>query len=164
MGEPHLELERVPADAGKVVKTNHPHEYKVSVAQGNELVTMTFVNIGNPHGIIFVSDVAGVDLERVGPVMERHPVFPKRANVHWVQVISRTEARMRTWERGSGITLACGTGASSVLVAGVITGRLDRKALIHLPGGDLQIEWRESDNCVYMTGPATEVFSGEWEG
>jgi len=149
-------------DAEKVVKTGATHEYKVSVAQGNELVTMTFVNVGNPHGVIFVEDVESVDLERVGPVMERHPAFPKRANVHWVRVISKTEARMRTWERGSGITLACGTGASAVLVAGVLTGRLERNALIHLPGGDLRIEWREQDNCVYMTGPATEVFSGEW--
>ena len=83
-------------------------------------------------------------------------------NVHWVQQISAGEVKMRTWERGSGITWACGTGACAVCVAGVLTGRTQRKLLAHLPGGDLNLEWRESDNNVYMTGPATEVFSGEW--
>ena len=88
--------------------------------------------------------------------------FPNRINVHFVQVHSPNEVTMRTWERGSGITLACGTGASAVCVAGVLTGRTGRKILAHLPGGDLKLEWNENDNHVYMTGPATEVFSGEW--
>lgn len=162
MGEPHMELEKIPVDPAKVVKGRDPHTYRLSVAQGNELVDAVFVNIGNPHAIIFTDDVDAIELERVGPVMEHHKAFPRRANVHWVQVISPTEVKMRTWERGSGITLACGTGASSVCVAGVLTGRTGRKILAHLPGGDLNLEWRESDNNVYMTGPATEVFSGEW--
>ena len=89
-------------------------------------------------------------------------MFPNRINVHFVQVHSPTEVTMRTWERGSGITLACGTGASAVCVAGVLTNRTGRKILAHLPGGDLNLEWNENDNHVYMTGPATEVFSGEW--
>jgi diaminopimelate epimerase len=88
--------------------------------------------------------------------------FPKRINVHFVQVDGRQEVTMRTWERGSGITLACGTGACAVCVAGVLTGRTDRRILAHLPGGDLELEWRSSDQHVYMTGPAVEVFNGDW--
>jgi len=105
-----------------------------------------------------------VPLDRFGPVLERHPVFPRRINVHFVEVNSPGEVTMRTWERGSGVTQACGTGACAVAVAGVLTGRTSRKLLAHLPGGDLTLEWRESDNRVMMTGPATEVFSGEWFG
>jgi len=111
---------------------------------------------------MFVDDVAAIALEHEGPEVEHLPAFPRRINAHWVQVHSRTELTMRTWERGSGITLACGTGACAVAVACILTGRTDRKVLVHLPGGDLTIEWRESDNHMYMTGPATEVFSGEW--
>jgi diaminopimelate epimerase len=118
--------------------------------------------MGNPHVTFFVSNVATLPLESIGPRIEHHPAFPRRINAHWVQIISPTEAIMRTWERGSGITQACGTGSCAVLVAGVLTGRLARKALIHLPGGDLTVEWRESDNHVYMTGPAEEVFSGDF--
>jgi diaminopimelate epimerase len=91
-------------------------------------------------------------------------VFPRRINVHFVQVHSPTEVTMRTWERGSGITLACGTGACSVAVAGVLTGRTGRKLLAHLPGGDLELEWPSDEESVFMTGPATEVFQGEWPG
>jgi diaminopimelate epimerase len=100
----------------------------------------------------------------LGPFLECQPIFPNRINVHFVQVGNRSEATMRTWERGSGITLGCGTGACAVCVAGVLTGRTDRAILAHLGGGDLTLEWRERDNDVYMTGPATEVFSGEWPG
>ena len=89
-------------------------------------------------------------------------MFPERINVHFVQVHSLSEVTMRTWERGSGITLACGTGACAVCVAGVLTGRTDRRLLAHLPGGDLRLHWSDSDNHVYKTGPATEVFTGEW--
>jgi len=118
--------------------------------------------MGNPHAVIYTPDVAAVDLQTLGPLVEHYPAFPRRINAHWVQVHSPTEVTMRTWERGSGITLACGTGACAVCVAGVLTGRTQRKILAHLPGGDLELDWRESDNCVHMTGPATEVFSGEW--
>jgi len=102
---------------------------------------VTCVSMGNPHAVLYCQAVAAVPLEWVG---------------------RRDELTMRTWERGSGITLACGTGASAVCVAGVLTGRSGREALIHLPGGDLKLEWRQADNHVYMTGPATEVFSGDW--
>jgi diaminopimelate epimerase len=118
--------------------------------------------MGNPHCVIYVPDVTPLPLEVLGPIVERHVSVPKRVNAHWAAVVSPKEVRMRTWERGSGITWACGTGACSVCVAGVLTGRTQRKLLVHLPGGELNIEWRESDNNVYMTGPATEVFSGEW--
>jgi len=123
---------------------------------------MTCVSMGNPHTVLYCVDTRAVPLERVGPVLEHHPVFPHRVNVHFVQVHSRGEVTMRTWERGSGITLACGTGAAAVCVAGVLTDRADRKILAHLPGGDLTLQWKQSDNHVYMTGPATEVFTGDW--
>jgi diaminopimelate epimerase len=123
---------------------------------------MTCVSMGNPHVVLYCEDAATVPLDKVGPILEHHEAFPRRINVHFVQVRDRGEVVMRTWERGSGITLACGTGASAVCVAGVLSGRTDRQVLAHLPGGDLRLEWRESDNCVYMTGPATEVFSGDW--
>ena len=162
MAEPILDLEKIPVDRDKVVKGAREHEYRLSVSQGNELIDAVFVSTGNPHAVIFTPDVKAVELSRIGPVVEHHKAFPRRVNAHWAQVIARDEVRMRTWERGSGITLACGTGACAVCVAGVLTGRTNRKVLMHLPGGDLTIEWRESDNNVYMTGPATEVFSGEW--
>jgi diaminopimelate epimerase len=125
-------------------------------------VRVTCVCTGNPHAVIYCRDVTRVPLEAVGPVLENAPVFPRRANIHFVQVAGPNEVTMRTWERGSGITLACGTGASAVCVAGVLTGRASRELLAHLPGGDLKLEWSETNNHVYMTGPAVEVFSGEW--
>ncbi len=162
MGEPILDLPKIPVDREKVVAGSQPNVYRLSIAQGNELLDATFVSMGNPHATIYTPDVAKIDLARVGPVVENHKAFPRRINAHWVQVHSPGEVTMRTWERGSGITLACGTGACAVCVSGVLTGKTSRKLLAHLPGGDLTLEWRESDNCVYMTGPATEVFSGDW--
>lgn len=123
---------------------------------------MTCVSMGNPHVTIFCRDVNKVPLEKIGPQIENAKIFPRRINVHFVQVHSRGEVTMRTWERGSGITLACGTGACAVAVSGALTDRTDRTVLAHLPGGDLTLEWRESGNHVFMTGPAAEVFSGEW--
>jgi diaminopimelate epimerase len=162
MDQPILELAKIPVDREKVVAGSREHEYRLSVAQANELVDATFVSMGNPHAVIYAPDVKSLDLSRIGPPLENHKAFPRRMNVHWAQVVSRDEVIMRTWERGSGITWACGTGACAVCVAGVLSGRTNRKVLAHLPGGDLTLEWRESDGNVYMTGPATEVFSGEW--
>lgn len=125
---------------------------------------MTCVSMGNPHVTFFCRDVAAVPLETVGPMLEHHAMFPKRINVHFVQVHSQYELTMRTWERGSGITMACGTGASAVCVSGVLTERTDREILAHLPGGDLRLQWKSEDGHVIMTGPATEVFRGEWPG
>ncbi len=123
---------------------------------------MTCVSMGNPHVVLFPQVVAAVPLETLGPYFERQPIFPNRINVHFVQVHSPNEVTMRTWERGSGITLACGTGACAVCVAGALSGRTERKILAHLPGGDLELNWGE-DGHVHLTGPAVEVFSGEWE-
>jgi diaminopimelate epimerase len=162
MEEPILNLPDVPVDVSRVEPTEHPDCYRITLQKARNSYDAVFVSMGNPHAVMFVDDVAAIDLEHEGPEAEHHPAFPRRINAHWVQVHSRSEVTMRTWERGSGITLACGTGASAVCVAGVLAGLTDRTVLIHLPGGDLTIEWRESDNHVYMTGPATEVFSGEW--
>jgi diaminopimelate epimerase len=162
MEEPILTLADVPVDASKTTPTEHPDTFRIALPKASKEYDAVFVSMGNPHAVMFVDDVAAIDLEREGPEVEHHSAFPRRINAHWVQVHSRTEMTMRTWERGSGITLACGTGASAVGVAGVLAGLTDRKVLIHLPGGDLTIEWRESDNHVYMTGTATEVFTGEW--
>jgi len=121
---------------------------------------VTMVSMGNPHCVIFVDDVENFQVEKYGPLIENHDIFPRRTNVEFVQIISRTEVRQRTWERGAGETLACGTGASAVCVAGALNGLTDKKILNHLCGGDLELEWAE-DGSLYMTGPATEVFSGE---
>ena len=162
MDEPILDLPGIPVAPSLVTPTERPHEYRFGPKGSSEELTGVFVSTGNPHAVMFVDDVAAVPLEQIGPLAEHAPAFPRRINAHWVQVHSRDEVTMRTWERGSGITLACGTGACAVAVACILTGRTDRTVLIHLPGGDLTIEWRESDNHMYMTGPATEVFSGEW--
>jgi diaminopimelate epimerase len=122
---------------------------------------ITCVSMGNPHCVIFVDNLNKVDIQKYGAKIECHRVFPERINVHFVQIHNPKEVTMKTWERGSGITMACGTGASAVCVAGVINKKTERKILAHLPGGDLELEWAEDDN-VYMTGPATEVFTGEW--
>ena len=156
MGEPILEASKIPMAIDDTRAVN----YQIEVA--GLPMTVTCVSMGNPHAIFFVDDVANVKAEKLGPTIENHELFPQRTNVHWVQVVGRNEVIMRTWERGAGITLACGTGASAVCVAGVLTERSGREITAHLPGGDLEIEWNESDNCVYMTGPAVEVFSGTW--
>jgi len=124
---------------------------------------MTCVSMGNPHVVFYCRDVARVPLESVGPRIETHPIFPRRVNVHVVEVLDRGHVRMRTWERGSGITMACGTGASAVCVAGVLTGRTDEALAADLPGGRLDLEWTPGGH-VFMTGPAEEVFEGTWWG
>ncbi|MFP4106263.1 MAG: diaminopimelate epimerase [Phycisphaerae bacterium] len=156
MGEPILDSGRIP------VKVPQPTVVNVPIRLNKNAYTMTCVSMGNPHAVIFVPDVRSIPLEEVGPQVENHPLFPERVNAHWVQKHSDEEVTMVTWERGSGVTLACGTGASAVCVAGVLTGNTARKITAHLPGGNLVLEWRESDNHVLMTGPATEVFTGEW--
>lgn len=123
---------------------------------------ITCVSMGNPHAVAFVNDLDEIDLTRIGPLVERHAWFPNRVNFHIARIHDRAEATMRTWERGSGITQACGTGACAVHVAGVLENRLGRSSHLHLPGGDLDIAWPEDDGSVFMTGPATEVFDAEW--
>jgi len=128
---------------------------------GQELL-MTCVSMGNPHAIFFCDNVELIELEKLGPVIENHSLFPNRVNVHFVQIDKPTEFTMRTWERGSGITMACGSGACAACVAAVLTSRCERICTGHLPGGELDLNWCEEDNCVYMTGPAVEVFEGIW--
>ena len=122
--------------------------------------TITCASMGNPHCVIFVDDVETFPVLTYGPLIENHELFPRRTNVEFVQIISRTEVRQRTWERGAGETLACGTGSSAVTAACVLNGLTDKKILNHLSGGDLEMEWAEDGN-IYMTGPAVEVFNGE---
>ena len=136
----------------------------VSVEVDGRTYKLTAVSMGNPHVVAYLDDVESFPVERLGALLENHPAFPRRVNVHFVQVVTHHEVRMRTWERGSGITLACGTGACAVCVAGVLSGRTARSLLAHLPGGDLELAWPDDHASVFMTGPATEVFSGEWPG
>jgi diaminopimelate epimerase len=124
---------------------------------------VTCVSMGNPHCITFVDELTDQWVLDIGPKIENDGHFPKRVNAEFVRVLSPSEMQMRVWERGSGETLACGTGACAVCVAGVLTGRTQRKVLMHLSGGDLELEWA-ADNHVYMTGEAVEVFGGEWTG
>ncbi len=123
---------------------------------------ITCVSMGNPHCVIFVDDAEKFPVEKYGPIIENHDLFPRRTNVEFVQVLSPTEVRQRTWERGAGETLACGTGASAVTAAAVLNGLTGKKIVNHLSGGDLEMEWAD-DGCIYMTGPAVEVFAGEIE-
>lgn len=121
----------------------------------------TCVSMGNPHAVTFVESVSDFPVTHLGPMVENHPTFPRRTNTEFIEVLGRDELKMRVWERGAGETLACGTGACASLVAAVLTGRADRRAVVHLPGGDLEIEWAENDR-IYMTGPAVTVFEGEY--
>ena len=123
---------------------------------------ITCVSMGNPHCVIYVEDLDNFPLEKYGPAIENHPLFPNRTNVEFVEIVSFSEVRQRTWERGAGETLACGTGASAVAVAGVLTGRTDRTILNHLLGGDLELEWSR-EGSVFMTGPAVQVFEGVFD-
>ncbi len=122
---------------------------------------VTCVSMGNPHCITFVEDVAAIPLEAIGPQFEHHPAFPQRTNTEFIQVVRPDYLKMRVWERGAGVTLACGTGACAAVVAGVLTGKSDHKATVELPGGCLEIEWAQQDQRVYMTGPAERVFRGK---
>ncbi|MGI0486095.1 diaminopimelate epimerase [Pantanalinema rosaneae CENA516] len=157
MGEPRLLAAEIPTTLG--VADQKVVEHPLEVA--GQVWHVTCVSMGNPHCITFVEDVAAIPLEAIGAQFETHPVFPKKTNTEFIQVVRSDYLKMRVWERGAGITLACGTGACASLVAAVLTGRSDRCAAIELPGGVLQIEWSASDNRLYMTGPAEAVFTGQ---
>ncbi len=156
MGEPILRGLDIPVaiDAEKIVA------HKILI-QDKEY-EMTCVSMGNPHAVFFCDSLDDIELEKIGPLVENHSLFPERINAHFVEVNSDNEFTMLTWERGSGVTLACGTGACACIVAAVLNAKCARKAIAHLPGGDLELNWSDVDNCVYMTGPATEVFRGVW--
>lgn len=157
MGEPILERNLIPMQgpAGTVVNE------LLQVGEYN--LHITAVSMGNPHAVTFVPDLTHFPWQTVGPLLESHPAFPRKVNAEFVQVINRREMIMRVWERGAGPTLACGTGACATLVAAVLNDLTERKATIHLAGGDLEIEWDASTNHVFMTGPATIVFTGKYQ-
>lgn len=154
MGEPVLERKDIPVDGeGGVVGV------RTRISTGE--IEFTAVSMGNPHCVVFVEDVANFPIATLGPEMENHPLFPARTNVEFVQVLNEKEIIMRVWERGAGITLACGTGACASVVAAVLNGKTGRQVTVHLDGGDLFIEWNKEDNHVYMTGAAEFVFRGK---
>lgn len=163
MGEPVLSASEIPTDLrGTDDGANRIVDVPLSV--GGHEFQVTCVSMGNPHCVIFVDEATDEIVLNAGPRIENDSRFPARINVEFVELISPTEVRQRTWERGSGETLACGTGASAVCVAGVLSGRTERKLTNHLLGGTLRLEWNESTNHVFMTGPAEEVFCGTWNG
>ena len=155
MGPPRLSREEIPMNG-----TPTPQVVAEELTVLDKTFKITCVSMGNPHCIIYVDDVDNFPVATYGPLIENNQLFPRRTNVEFIQIISRTEVKQRTWERGAGETLACGTGASAVCVAGVLNNLTDRTILNHLAGGDLELEWVEN-GPVFMTGPATEVFSGE---
>ena len=156
MGEPGLQRGKIPMLGSAVEQA-----VSVPLEVAGRQFEITCVSMGNPHAVIYVDDVEKFPVTEIGPLIENHLWFPERVNVEFVQVLNPTEVIQRTWERGSGETLACGTGASAVTVAGVLTGRTERKIINHLRGGDLELEWLEN-GPVMMTGPAVEVFNGEF--
>lgn len=155
MGEPILEPAKIP--------TTLPSNLKQKIQANNTEYEVTAVSMGNPHSVIFTDEVDTLDLEKIGPALENHPVFPERVNTEFVQVLGPHEVRMRVWERGSGETWACGTGACATVVACVLNGKTERDVTVHLRGGDLTIYWNEKTGEVEMTGPAQFVFDGTVE-
>jgi diaminopimelate epimerase len=155
MGEPVLQAERIPTSLPGSPVVNA----KLPIA--DRVLQVTCVSMGNPHCVTFVDKLDDQWVLQIGPRVEIDAHFPNRVNVEFVEVLSTKEVRMRVWERGSGETLACGTGACAVCVAGVLTGRTGHEIQVHLPGGDLELQWA-ADNHVYLTGPAVEVFSGQY--
>ena len=155
MGSPILEADKIPVVSAQSKVVNEP------IMVGDKEYRMTCVSMGNPHCIVFVDNTADFPLEKVGPDFEYHPAFPKRVNTEFIQVLDRKTVNMRVWERGSGETLACGTGACAATVACILNELTDDEITLHLLGGDLKVRWDQIDNIVYMTGPATVVFDGE---
>ncbi len=158
MGEPRLQREAIPMKGGP------GHVLRESLDVDGTAFEITAVSMGNPHCIVFVDDPQSFDVAYWGPKFERHPFFPEGVNTEFVRVLDEHTFDMRVWERGSGETLACGTGASAVAVACHLNGKTARHVTGHLLGGMLELAWSETDNHVYMTGPAVEVYSGEWHG
>lgn len=155
MGEPELLAEKIP------VISQQEKVIDVPITAGEKDYRMTCVSMGNPHCVVFMEDVEHLEIEKIGPLFENHELFPKRINTEFVKVIDRKTLQMRVWERGSGETLACGTGACATAVAAMLNGSCEEEVQIHLLGGDLTIEWNKESNHVFMTGPAEIVFDGE---
>lgn len=155
MGQPELVPDKIP------VQADGDHVVDEPIVVNGVTYKMTCVSMGNPHCIVFVDDTADFPLEEIGPMFENHERFPKRVNTEFIQILNRNEVNMRVWERGSGETLACGTGACASAVACVLNGLTEDEITLHLLGGDLSVRWDQEENLVYMTGPATVVFDGE---
>lgn len=155
MGEPVLDPVKIPCTI-----SGYSAIINVPVDINGTIFHLTPVSMGNPHAVLFVDDVSSTPVETYGKQIENHPVFPEKTNVEFIQIIDRDQMHMRVWERGAGETLACGTGACASLVAATLNGKSERKATLHLKGGSLDIEWRESDNHIYKTGSANSVFKG----
>ncbi len=168
MGQPVLKAEEIPVRADDtLVNDNAVYENGTVISSpinvGGESYKMTCVSMGNPHAVVFVDDVASMELEKIGPLFENHVRFPNRVNTEFVKVLDRENIEMRVWERGTGETLACGTGACASVVACVLNGLTAEQVTVKLLGGNLQIKWDRENNLVYMTGPAATVFEGEIE-
>ena len=155
MGAPEFEAAKVPVITDGKDFINKPLDI------GGMIWNATCVSVGNPHAVVFVDNVDWLDLPNLGPLFENNPIFPERINTEFVQVLDRGTLKMRVWERGSGETLACGTGSTASLAAAVINGKCDDKVRMILLGGELEIEWDRKENLIYMTGPASYVFDGE---
>ena len=158
MGKPRLTPSEIP-----VISETEEMIVAEPITAGEDTFSMTTVSMGNPHCVIFVDDIAKIALEEVGPKLETHERFPRKINVEFAEVLNRKQIRMRVWERGAGITLACGTGSCATIVAAVLNDKTERQAEIILDGGTLHLDWAENDGNVYMTGPATKVFTGIYE-
>jgi diaminopimelate epimerase len=156
MGEPILAANLIPTTIEKSKVINEPVNFNAELQYN-----ITCVSMGNPHAVIFTHDIDKLDLPKIGPVIENAPIFPRRTNTEFIEVLSADRLKMRVWERGSGETMACGTGACASVVAGILNGHSARKTTVELLGGELTIEWNETDNHVYLTGGATTVFEGE---
>jgi len=156
MGEPILQPELIPTTFTGETIINKPVKFSDSIEYAISCVSM-----GNPHAVIFTTGIDSLDLPKIGPLIENAGIFPRRTNTEFIEVLSKDRVKMRVWERGSGETMACGTGACASVVAAVLNGHTNRKVTVELIGGELVIEWKESDNRVYLTGSATTVFEGE---
>ena len=156
MGEPILDAALIPVTSDKNRVINEPLAFNSEIRYN-----ITTVSMGNPHAVIFTSDILQLDLPKIGPVIENATIFPRRTNTEFIEVLTKNHVKMRVWERGSGETMACGTGACASVVAGVLNGLISRRTTVELLGGELTIEWKEEDNHVYLTGGATTVFEGE---
>lgn len=157
MGAPELCAEKVP------VKSEKEQVIDEAVMVNGEEYRMTCVSMGNPHAVVFMEDVENLEIEKIGPFFENHEVFPNRTNTEFVRVIDRNTVQMRVWERGTGETLACGTGTCATVVACVLNGLTEDNVTVKVLGGEIQVHWDREENLVYMTGPATHVFDGEVE-
>ena len=155
MGEPILTPADIPVNLSGDTIINEPVEVEGSIWN------ITCISMGNPHAVVFVDDTKSLNLEKIGPAFEKHPIFPEQVNTEFVHVIDRKTVDMRVWERGSGETFACGTGACATAMACILNGKTEDEVLVHLVGGDLLIQYDRKTNHIFMTGPATEVFSGE---